>query len=122
MNALAVPSKPGIAGYYKAPYITNACGYKLSNATNFFAAIGDELWDDGRSCGQILEVTCVGATNEGVKHPCIEPRLKEQVTVIDHCIGCNGANVADFLLSEEAFRNSADIDAGSIKVEYELLD
>lgn len=81
------------------------------------AAASEALWNGGGACGQTYKVICLGATNEGVQHPCIDGS-SVNVMITDLCPspGCQG--VLD--LSKESFSTIANPDAGGIRISYQL--
>ncbi|KAF0913789.1 hypothetical protein E2562_024877 [Oryza meyeriana var. granulata] len=77
------------------------------------AAASDAFWGGGAACGKRLAVTCVGATNQGVPHPCTGRTVT--VKIVDYCpAGCRGT----IDLSQEAFAAIANPDAGKVLIEY----
>ncbi|KAK1264459.1 EG45-like domain containing protein [Acorus gramineus] len=80
------------------------------------AAASDAFWKGGGACGSVYKVTCLGATNEGVPHPCSSATVV--VRIVDYCpSGCRGT----IDLSQEAFAHIADPDAGKIRIAYDRL-
>ncbi|KAM0941813.1 putative EG45-like domain containing protein, plant [Dioscorea sansibarensis] len=76
------------------------------------AAGSHEIFDDGRACGHLLKVKCIGGMNNGVAHPC-RGSGTVVVKLVDLCpSGCQGT----IDLSQEAFAKIADPDAGKIEV------
>jgi len=78
------------------------------------AAASETFWNGGKACGDRYVVTCKGATNAGVPHPCTGQSVTVQI--VDLCPA--GSCRATIDLSQEAFAIIADRNAGKIKVEY----
>ncbi|KAJ0986618.1 hypothetical protein J5N97_004974 [Dioscorea zingiberensis] len=90
-----------------------ACGFEVKGV--MIAAASGELFDGGDACGKSFRVKCLGATNDGVPHPC-RGSGTVVVKVVDLCpSGCQGT----IDLSQEAFAKIADPDAGKIKISIE---
>ncbi|XP_042484629.1 EG45-like domain containing protein [Macadamia integrifolia] len=103
----------GTATYYTAPYVPSAC-YGYQDNGNMIAAASDELWNNGAACGTSYTVTCTGATNQGVQQPCYGTTVK----IVDYCpSGCQGT----IDLSQEAFSTIADLNAGKVYIDYNLV-
>ncbi|KAK4404475.1 EG45-like domain containing protein [Sesamum angolense] len=70
-------------------------------------AASDAIWDNKAACGRSYKVTCTGATNKGVPHPCTGQSVV--VRIVDYCPpGCRGT----IDLSQEAFSIIANPEAG----------
>jgi hypothetical protein len=90
----------------------SACFGNAAEGTTI-AAASEVFWDGGAACGDRYVVTCTGATNQGVPHPCTGRSVT--VKIVDLCpAGCRGT----IDLSQEAFAVIADPDAGKIQIEY----
>ncbi|GMN65179.1 hypothetical protein TIFTF001_034249 [Ficus carica] len=78
------------------------------------AAASDAIWDNRAACGRMYSVTCTGATNLGVPQPCKGGSVV--VKIVDYCPppGCQ----ATIDLSQEAFSQIADPNAGKINIQY----
>ncbi|XP_073158793.1 EG45-like domain containing protein [Henckelia pumila] len=102
----------GTATYYTPPYVPSAChGYQ--NDGVMIAAASDAFYGNKAACGRRYSVTCTGATNNGVPHPCTGQSVV--VTIVDYCPpGCRGT----IDLSQEAFSVIANPDAGKVYVEF----
>ncbi|XP_010323233.2 putative EG45-like domain containing protein 1 [Solanum lycopersicum] len=100
---------PGTATFY-TNYVPSAC-YGSTPQGSIIAAASDFLWDDGKICGKIFNVTCTGPTNP-VPHPCTGKSMV--VKIVDHCPGCGGT----LDLSKEVFPTIANPIAGVIKIDY----
>ncbi|KAJ0608019.1 putative rlpA-like protein, double-psi beta-barrel [Helianthus annuus] len=80
------------------------------------AAANQDLWQGGAACGKTLQVTCTGATNQVVPHPCTDtPTVNVMITNFCPPPGCKG----DLDLSHEAFSTIADPRAGGITISYQ---
>ncbi|CAD6205626.1 unnamed protein product [Miscanthus lutarioriparius] len=102
----------GTATFYTPPYTPSACFGNAAEGTTI-AAASEVFWDGGAACGDRYVVTCTGATNQGVPHPCTGRSVT--VKIVDLCpAGCRGT----IDLSQEAFAVIADPDAGKIQIEY----
>lgn len=78
------------------------------------AAASDAIWGNRAACGRRYRVTCIVATNQGVKKPCKGNSVV--VKIDDYCpSGCRGGTID---LSQEAFSAIANPDAGKIKISY----
>ncbi|KAG8372467.1 hypothetical protein BUALT_Bualt12G0069200 [Buddleja alternifolia] len=121
----------GTATYYTPPYVreyfttiiyscckvdpypevennASACNGNHDEGT-MIAAASDAIWEKGAACGKTYKVTCTGATNKGVSHPCTGQDVV--VKIVDYCPrGCRGT----IDLSQEAFSAIANTDAGKI--------
>ncbi|KAM0008647.1 putative EG45-like domain containing protein, plant [Helianthus debilis subsp. tardiflorus] len=100
----------------------NMFNYILITASVFqdqgvmIAAANQDLWQGGAACGKYFQVTCTGATNQGIPHPCTDnPTVTVMITDFCPPPGCKG----DLDLSHEAFCTIADPRAGGIKISYE---
>ncbi|KAJ0986659.1 hypothetical protein J5N97_005015 [Dioscorea zingiberensis] len=106
-------SSADTATFYTPPYNPAACGFEVKGV--MIAAASGELFDGGDACGKSFRVKCLGATNDGVPHPC-RGSGTVVVKVVDLCpSGCQGT----IDLSQEAFAKIADPDAGKIKISIE---
>ncbi|KAG8372466.1 hypothetical protein BUALT_Bualt12G0069100 [Buddleja alternifolia] len=102
----------GTATYYTPPYVPSACNGNHDEGT-MIAAASDAIWEKGAACGKTYKVTCTGATNKGVSHPCTGQDVV--VKIVDYCPrGCRGT----IDLSQEAFSAIANTDAGKINVNF----
>ncbi|KAJ0593004.1 putative rlpA-like protein, double-psi beta-barrel [Helianthus annuus] len=80
------------------------------------AAANQDLWQGGAACGKYFQVTCTGALNQGVPHPCTAtPTVTVMITDFCPPPGCKG----DLDLSHESFSIIADPSAGGIKISYQ---
>ncbi|OAY31864.1 EG45-like domain containing protein [Manihot esculenta] len=101
----------GTATFYTPPYVPSSC-YGFEDKGVMIAAASDAIWDNRAACGRRYSVRCTGATNQ-VPQPCRGGSVI--VTVVDYCPpGCRGT----IDLSQEAFSQIADPNAGNIKIEY----
>ncbi|KAL0453809.1 UNVERIFIED_CONTAM: EG45-like domain containing protein [Sesamum latifolium] len=102
----------GTATYYTPPYVPSSCdGYQ--NEGVMIAAASDAIWENKAACGRSYKVTCTGATNKGVPHPCTGQSVV--VRIVDYCPpGCRGT----IDLSQEAFSVIANPDAGKVNIEF----
>lgn len=92
--------------------VANAC-YNNVDQGKIIAAASDDVWDGGAACGRMYSVTCTGATNQGVPQPCTGASVT--VKIVDYCpAGCQGT----LDLSQEAFSQIADVNAGKIYIDY----
>ncbi|XWS17903.1 hypothetical protein CRYUN_Cryun33cG0108500 [Craigia yunnanensis] len=104
----------GTATFYTPPYTPSAC-YGYEEQGIMIAAASDEIWNDGRGCGQMYQVTCISGTNEGTPYPCWGSGTVE-VKIVDRCpAGCRGT----IDLSQQAFASIADPDSGVINISYQ---
>ncbi|CAN4113336.1 unnamed protein product [Withania somnifera] len=102
----------GTATYYTAPYVPSSC-YGYQNNGVMIAAASDKIWGNRAACGRMYRVTCTGPTNQGVLRPCTGRSVV--VKVVDYCPpGCRGT----IDLSQEAFSQIANLDAGKIKINF----
>ncbi|TVU46246.1 hypothetical protein EJB05_05771, partial [Eragrostis curvula] len=81
------------------------------------AAGSDVFWSGGSPCDQVYEVTCTGATNQGVPHPCTGRSVT--VKIVDLCPSPACRGTID--LSQEAFAVIADPNAGKVNIEYRQI-
>ncbi|OMP08309.1 hypothetical protein CCACVL1_01130 [Corchorus capsularis] len=107
----------GTATFYTPPYVPSACN-GFENDGVMIAAASDAFWGNGAACGRNYKVTCTGATNQGVAHPC---RGSDGVVVkiVDYCPSPACRGTID--LSQEAFAAIADPDAGKIEISIEQI-
>lgn len=92
--------------------VANAC-YNNVDQGKIIAAASDDVWDGRAACGRMYSVTCTGATNQGVPQPCTGASVT--VKIVDYCpAGCQGT----LDLSQEAFSQIADVNAGKIYIDY----
>ncbi|KAH9654119.1 expansin-like EG45 domain-containing protein [Citrus sinensis] len=108
----AAYASEGTATFYTPPYVPSACnGYK--NDGVMIAAASYAIWNNGAVCNKSFRVKCTGATNQGTPHPCRGGSVL--VKIVDLCpAGCQ----ATIDLSQEAFSQIANPDAGKIKIEF----
>ncbi|KAM7252628.1 hypothetical protein ACFE04_008137 [Oxalis oulophora] len=105
-----VNATQGRAVFYSKPYTPSKC-FGNQNNGNLVAGVSDALWENGRACGKILIVSCIGGINQA-PHPCKNGK-SVAVKVVDYCEeGCQGI----INLSEDAFNVIADTSAGIVKV------
>ncbi|KAI4295350.1 hypothetical protein L6164_035404 [Bauhinia variegata] len=100
----------GTATYYTV-YVPSAC-YGYEDQGTLIAAANPSLYNNGAACGRMYRVTCTGGTNN-VPNPCRSGSVT--VKIVDLCPGC-GENQLD--LSQEAFSQIANPDAGRITIDY----
>ncbi|KAL6656179.1 hypothetical protein ACP70R_007005 [Stipagrostis hirtigluma subsp. patula] len=111
-----VAGTDGTATFYTPPYTPSAC-HGFQDDGTMIAAASDVFWGGGAACDNRCVVTCTGATNEGVPHPCTGRSVT--VRIVDLCPqGCRGT----IDLSQEAFAVIADPDAGKINIDYRRYD
>ncbi|XP_057504709.1 EG45-like domain containing protein isoform X2 [Actinidia eriantha] len=58
----------GTAASYNPPYIPTACSGNSAAqfpSSNFFAAAGEGIWDNGAACGRQYLVRCISTTKPG---------------------------------------------------------
>ncbi|XP_035843830.1 EG45-like domain containing protein [Helianthus annuus] len=110
-------SETGIGTINDPPYLPSAC-YGFQDAGVMIAAANQDLWQGGAACGKYFQVTCTGALNQGVPHPCTATPTVT-VLITDFCPppGCKG----DLDLSQESFSIIADPSAGGIKISYQQV-
>ncbi|XP_035843833.1 EG45-like domain containing protein [Helianthus annuus] len=110
-------SETGIGTINNPPYLPSAC-YGFQDQGVMIAAVNQDLWQGGAACGKNFQVTCTGATNQGVPHPCTDtPTVTVMITDFCPPPGCKG----DLDLSHEAFSTIADPRAGGIKISYQQV-
>ncbi|XP_012075946.2 EG45-like domain containing protein [Jatropha curcas] len=104
----------GRAVWYKPPYTPSKCYGNQNNGLKV-AGVSDALWNNGAACGRKYRVRCIGGANEA-PHPCKGGSV--DVTIVDYCSrGCQG----DINLSQYAFSQIADTDAGIVRVQYDQI-
>ncbi|CAL4917620.1 unnamed protein product [Urochloa decumbens] len=103
----------GTATFYTPPYTPSAC-FGFAAEGTMIAAASEVFWNGGAACGDTYVVTCTGATNQGVPHPCTGQSVT--VRVVDLCPSPACRGTID--LSQEAFAVIADPDAGKIDIDY----
>ncbi|KAJ8749423.1 hypothetical protein K2173_025467 [Erythroxylum novogranatense] len=101
----------GTATFYTPPYVPSSC-YGNQDKGVLIAAASDAIWDNRRACGRRYSVRCIGGTNN-TPNPCKSGSVV--VTIVDYCPpGCRGT----IDLSQEAFSQIANPDAGNVRIEY----
>lgn len=94
-------------------HVASSCdGYQDDGV--MIAAASDEIWNGGGACGRKYQVTCTGATNQGVPQPCTGESVV--VKIIDYCPPPRCQGTID--LSQEAFSIISDPNAGKITIDY----
>lgn len=112
----------GTAAHYSPPYYPTECyGGDPSQfpSSGLFAAVGDQLWDNGIACGRQYLLECINGTQ------CI-PGHTIQITIVDYALTSSSAAAAykqsvtgaPFVLSETTFRAIAHMFADGITVQY----
>lgn len=76
------------------------------------AAANKHMYNNGAVCGTKYKVRCTGPIGRG-PNPCHGGDV--EVTMVDLCDGCKDDQID---LSEDAFSQIADTDAGIIKIKY----
>ncbi|KAJ0090148.1 hypothetical protein Patl1_12785 [Pistacia atlantica] len=109
----------GTGSRYGPPYRPTACfGNDGSQfpTNNQFAAVGEQLWDNGAICGKIYLVRCLSGSTP---KPCI-PGKTIEVKVVDRAQTSVSRPTAPatFVLSNEAFAAIANPSAKSLNIEY----
>ncbi|KAJ0608011.1 putative rlpA-like protein, double-psi beta-barrel [Helianthus annuus] len=96
--------------------ITASACYGYQDQGAMIAAANQDLWQGGAVCGKYFQVTCTGALNQGVPHPCTStPTVTVMITDFCPPPGCKG----NLDLSHEAFSTIADPSAGGVKISYQ---
>ncbi|KDP45911.1 hypothetical protein JCGZ_15471 [Jatropha curcas] len=106
----------GLAVWYSRksspPYTPSKCYGNQDNGL-MVAGVSDALWNNGAACGRRYRVSCIGGANKA-PHPCKGGSVV--VKIVDYCSrGCQ----ADINLSQDAFSQIADTDAGIVRVQYD---
>ncbi|XP_038696773.1 EG45-like domain containing protein [Tripterygium wilfordii] len=104
-------AETGTATFYTV-YVPSAC-YGYEDQGVMIAAASPSIYNNGAACGRMYNVRCTGPTNQGVPQPCRGNGVT--VKVVDLCPGCQGLSLD---LSQEAFSQIADPDAGRIQIEF----
>jgi len=78
------------------------------------AAASEVFWNGGAACGDRYVVSCTGATNAGVPHPCTGRTVTVQIVDLCTSPACQGT----IDVSQEAFAIIANPDAGKVQIEY----
>ncbi|XP_039173027.1 EG45-like domain containing protein 2 isoform X2 [Eucalyptus grandis] len=82
------PDDDSTASYYVPPYERTECygeGSSQFPESNFFAAVGDKLWDLGSACGREYEVRCISEAESG-PGPCKPGSDTIRVKVVDYAL------------------------------------
>lgn len=109
----------GTAEHYSAPYIPTQCyGNDPTQfpSSNFFAAAGDSVWDNGASCGRQYLVRCISASQPGT---CIAGQTIQLKIV--HYGGTRSTKGTTMVLSDAAFGAIANSSATSINIEFQQV-
>ncbi|KAL3730883.1 hypothetical protein ACJRO7_027845 [Eucalyptus globulus] len=112
----------GTAAHYSPPYYPTECyGGDPSQfpSSGLFAAVGDQLWDNGIACGRQYLLECINGMQ------CI-PGRTILITVVDYTLTSTSAAAAykqsvtgaPFALSETAFRAIAHLFVDGITIRY----
>ncbi|KAI3690990.1 hypothetical protein L2E82_49203 [Cichorium intybus] len=110
----------GTASMYSPPYTPSACyGNDASQfpSSNFFAAAGEGIWDNGAACGRQYLVRCISAT---IPRTCI-PGQTIQVRIIDRAqtaVSRSTRAGTTMVLSDTAFGTIAN-QIASINIEFQ---
>ncbi|KAI4295347.1 hypothetical protein L6164_035401 [Bauhinia variegata] len=104
----------GTATYYTV-YVPSAC-YGNSQQGTLIAAANPSLYNNGAACGRMYRVTCTGGTNN-IPTPCRGGSVT--VKIVDLCLGCLANRL---YLSQEAFSQIANPDAGRVKIDFTPYD
>ncbi|XP_038695431.1 EG45-like domain containing protein [Tripterygium wilfordii] len=104
-------AESGTATFY-TKYFPSAC-YENEDHGVMIAAASPAIYKHGAACGRMYNVWCTGPTNQGEPNPCRGNGVT--VKVVDLCDGCEGLLLD---LSQEAFSQIADPDAGRIQIEF----
>ena len=113
----------GTAAQYSSPYLPTACyGSDESNfpSGNFFAAAGDEIWDNGAACGRQYFVGCI---SDSTPDACNQNQTI-LITIVDY-MGqppfAQSTYNTTMVLSNTAFRTIANSSTASsyINIEFE---
>ncbi|KAI3409313.1 uncharacterized protein J3R85_019491 [Psidium guajava] len=118
----------GTASHYSPPYQPTECyGGDPSQfpSSNFFAAAGDGVWDNGASCGRQYLVRCISASQAGT---CV-PGRTIQIKIVDYALSTTSAAAtskqsatgATLVLSQTAFGAIANSSVDSINVEFQQV-
>ncbi|XP_039172228.1 uncharacterized protein LOC104415905 isoform X2 [Eucalyptus grandis] len=118
----------GTASYYGPPYERTECygeGSSQFPNSHLFAAVGDELWDQGAACGREYELQCISEAHSG-PGPCNPGSGTIRVKVVDYALSDNSSAApprqsvtgADLVLSLTAFVGIANPSMDSISVEF----
>lgn len=94
--------------YY--PLTASTC-FGFQDQGDLVAGVGDELWNNGASCGKSISVLCTGTTNLNVPAGCAGGN-DIIVKIVDH----NPAAATIINLSATAFALIADPNVGSVYV------
>ncbi|KAG0544217.1 hypothetical protein BDA96_02G256500 [Sorghum bicolor] len=104
------------ATFYTPSYTPSAC-YGFQDKGTMIAAASEAFWNGGKACGDRYEVTCKGATNDGVPEPCTGRSVTVRIVDLCPAAGCRGT----IDLSQEAFAIIADPNAGKVQIEYRRI-
>ncbi|KAI4379768.1 hypothetical protein MLD38_006022 [Melastoma candidum] len=110
----------GTAAQYSPPYTPTACyGYDPSQfpSSFLFAAAGEGIWDNGAACGRQYLVRCISGAYPGI----CDPTQMVQVRIVDLALTAKSrpsASGATIVLSNTAFKSTANPNAASVNIEY----
>ncbi|XP_030543070.1 EG45-like domain containing protein [Rhodamnia argentea] len=113
----------GTGAHYSPPYTPTACfGNDPAQfpSSNFFAAAGEGIWDNGASCGRQYLVRCISASVSGT---CV-PGKTIQVRIVDRALSSSSrpsSSGATVVLSTTAFGAITKLSAAAINVEYQQV-
>ncbi|XP_019258102.1 PREDICTED: EG45-like domain containing protein isoform X2 [Nicotiana attenuata] len=113
----------GTASQYSPPYTPSACFGSDSTqfpSSNFFAAAGEGIWDDGAACGRQYLISCISS---------ILPRACKsgetiQIKIVDRAqtVASNPTRQGTtIVLSNAAFAAIADSNALSLNIDFQQI-
>ncbi|KAJ8531319.1 hypothetical protein K7X08_026753 [Anisodus acutangulus] len=110
----------GTASQYSPPYTPSACFGSESTqfpSSNFFAAAGDGIWDDGAACGRQYLISCISS---------VFPRACKsgetiQIKIVDRAQNISSTPTREgttMVLSNAALAAIADSNAPSLNIDF----
>ncbi|MCE0481925.1 hypothetical protein HAX54_040134 [Datura stramonium] len=110
----------GTASQYSPPYTPSACFGSDSTqfpSSNFFAAAGEGIWDNGAACGRQYLISCISSV---LPRAC-KPGETIQIKIIDRAQTLASTPTRQgttMVLSNAAFAAIADFSAPSLNIDF----
>ncbi|XP_059275119.1 EG45-like domain containing protein [Lycium ferocissimum] len=110
----------GTASQYRPPYTPSACFGSESTqfpSSNFFAAAGEGIWDDGAACGRQYLISCISS----VLPKACKSGETIQVKIVDRAQNLSSTPTRQgttMVLSNAALAAIADSNALSLNIDF----
>ncbi|XP_019175681.1 PREDICTED: EG45-like domain containing protein [Ipomoea nil] len=113
----------GTTSQYSPPYTPTACfgsGAAQFPSSNYFAAAGEGIWDNGASCGRQYLVSCISS----VLPKACKAGQTIQIRIVDRAqssVSKSTRPETTMVLSDAAFAAIADPSAPSLNIEFQQV-